>query len=88
MTLIDMTDKSKRDITEANLLSNEFNFMLDRGKIYKIIGKKDGYTDAEEIVDTRPYDKSGLITKELFLDKFVLQDLLPISLFLTMTYRT
>ena len=81
VTLIDMTDKSKRDITEANLLSNEFNFMLDRGKIYKIIGKKDGYTDAEEIVDTRPYDKSGLITKELFLDKFVLQDLLPISLF-------
>lgn len=81
VTLIDLTDKSKRDITEVNLLSNEFNFMLDRGKMYKIIGKKDGYTDAEEIIDTRPYDKSGLITKELFLDKFVLQDLLPISLF-------
>lgn len=37
--------------------------MLDRGKMYKIIARKEGYTDAEEIIDTRPYDKSGLITK-------------------------
>ncbi len=81
VTLVDLTDNKKREITEVNLLSNEFNFMLDRGKTYKIIAKKDGYTDAEEIVDTRPYDKSGLITRELYLDKFVLQDLLPISLF-------
>ena len=81
VTLVDLTDNKKREITEVNLLSNEFNFMLDRGKTYKIIAKKDGYTDAEEIVDTRPFDKSGLITRELYLDKFVLQDLLPISLF-------
>ncbi|MEY3420730.1 MAG: hypothetical protein RIR48_1019, partial [Bacteroidota bacterium] len=77
VTLVDLTDNKKREITEVNLLSNEFNFMLDRGKTYKIIAKKDGYTDAEEIVDTRPFDKSGLITRELYLDKFVLQDLLP-----------
>ncbi len=81
VTLIDMSDRSIRDITELNPLSNEFNFMLDRGKMYKIIGKKEGYSESEEIIDTRPYDKSGLITKELYLDKFVLQDLLPISLF-------
>ncbi len=81
VTLIDMSDNSIDDKIELNPLSNEFNFMLDRGKIYKIIGKKDGYSESEEIVDTRPFDKSGLITKELYLDKFVLQDLLPISLF-------
>ncbi|MBK8518616.1 MAG: hypothetical protein IPL55_20730 [Saprospiraceae bacterium] len=81
VTLIDMSDQSVREISEQNLLTNEFNFMLDRGKLYKVIGKKEGYSDSEEIIDTRPYDKSGLITKELYLDKFVLQDLLPISLF-------
>ena len=81
VTLIDMTDRTVPDISILNPLANEFNFMLDRGKMYKIIGKKEGYSDSEEIIDTRPYDKSGLITKELYLDKFVLQDLLPISLF-------
>jgi len=62
-------------------LGNEFNFMLDRGKIYKIVATKDGYTEAIDTLDTRPYDKSGLIRRDLYLDKFVLQDLLPISLF-------
>jgi tetratricopeptide (TPR) repeat protein len=81
VTLIDMTDKTTKDIVEINPLGHEYNFMLDRGKVYKIIAKKEGYTDAEEIIDTRPYDKSGLITKELYLDKFVLQDLLPITLY-------
>jgi len=81
VTLIDMTNPSAKKLIEVNLLSHEYNFMLDRGKIYKIIGRKDGYTETEDTVDTRPYDKPGLITKDLFLDKFVLQDLLPITLF-------
>jgi hypothetical protein len=81
VTLIDMSDMSVKEIVEINTLGNEFNFMLDRGKQYKIIAKKEGYTDAIEIVDTRPYDKSGLLRQDMFLDKFVLQDLLPISLY-------
>jgi outer membrane protein OmpA-like peptidoglycan-associated protein/tetratricopeptide (TPR) repeat protein len=81
VSLIDMTDRTVKDIIEFNPLSNEFNFMVDRKKVYKLIAKKEGYTDAEETVDTRPYDKSGLIRKDMFLDKFVLQDLLPITLF-------
>lgn len=81
VTLIDMSDQSVKDVVEFNALSNEFNFMLDRGKQYKLVAKKDGYTDAEEIVDTRPYDKSGLLRRDMYLDKFVLQDLLPISLY-------
>lgn len=81
VTLIDMSDMSVRDIVEVNPLGNEFNFMLDRGKIYKIVATKDGYTAAIDTVDTRPFDKSGLIRRDLYLDKFVLQDLLPISLY-------
>jgi len=81
VTLIDMSDMSVKDIVEINPLGNEYNFMLDRGKIYKIVATKDGYTEAIDTLDTRPYDKSGLIRRDLYLDKFVLQDLLPISLF-------
>ncbi|MFZ1704223.1 MAG: hypothetical protein WAT79_07740 [Saprospiraceae bacterium] len=81
VTLIDVSDTTKRQIIEFNPLSHEFNFMLDRGKLYKLIATKDGFTQGEETVDTRPYDKPGLIRKDLFLDKFVLQDLLPIALF-------
>ena len=55
--------------------------MLDRGKEYKLIARKEGYTDAEEYVDTRPYDKSGLIRRDMYLDKFELPDLLPIALY-------
>ncbi len=79
--LIDLTDPNKKQEISFNPASNDFYFMLDRGKEYKLIAKKEGYTDAEEYVDTRPYDKSGLIKKDMYLDKFVLQDLLPISLF-------
>lgn len=81
VTLIDLTDTLQKNIVEFNPLSNGFNFMIDRGKEYKIIATKEGFSPAEDIVDTRPYDKPGLITKELYLDKFILQDLLPISLF-------
>ncbi|MCB9310149.1 MAG: PD40 domain-containing protein [Lewinellaceae bacterium] len=81
VTLIDMTDQTKKNITITNNLGNDFNFMLDRGKQYKLVATKDGYTDAVEIIDTRPYKESGLITKDMYLDKFVLQDLLPISLY-------
>jgi tetratricopeptide (TPR) repeat protein/outer membrane protein OmpA-like peptidoglycan-associated protein len=81
VTIIDLTDTTKKHIVEYNPLSHEFNFMIDRGKQYKIIATKDGFTQGEDIIDTRPYDKSGLIQKDIFLDKFVLQDLLPIALY-------
>lgn len=81
VTLIDMSDSSVKEIVELNPLSNEFNFMLDRGKQYKIIARKEGYTDAVAFIDTRPYEKSGLLRQDMFLDKFVLQDLLPIALY-------
>lgn len=81
VTLIDLTDTTKKNIIEFNPLSNEFNFMIDRGKEYKLSAKKDGFSEGEEYVDTRAFDKPGLITREMFLDKFILQDLLPIALF-------
>ena len=81
ITITDLTDPSKKEIIEVNNLSNDFHFMVDRGKQYKITARKEGYTDAVEMLDTRPYDKSGLITVNMYLDKFVLQDLLPISLY-------
>jgi tetratricopeptide (TPR) repeat protein len=77
----DLTDPSKKNIIEFNPLSNEYNFMIDRGKEYRITATKDGYTEDIAIIDTRPYDKSALIRKDLFLDKFILQDLLPIALY-------
>ncbi len=81
VTLIDLTDPTKTQEVQFNPLSNDFYFMLDRGKEYKLIAKKNGYTDAEEYVDTRPYDKSGLIRKDMYLDRFSLPDLLPIALY-------
>lgn len=81
VTLIDLSNPSIKEIVEFNPLSNDFYFMLDRGKQYKLIATKDDYTEAIDSVDTRPFDKSGLLRKDLYLDKFVLQDLLPIALF-------
>ena len=55
--------------------------MIDRGKQYKIVATKDGYSQEEVLIDTRGYEKPGLITQEMLLDKFILQDLLPIALY-------
>ncbi|MBK9253965.1 MAG: hypothetical protein IPM42_00605 [Saprospiraceae bacterium] len=79
--LTDLSDPSVPDVIITNPLENDFYFMLDKGKQYRLTAKKEGYTDAVETVDTRPFDKSGLIRKDLFLDKFVLQDLLPLALY-------
>lgn len=81
ISIVDLTDPTAKPKIHFNPLSNDFYFMLDKGKEYKIIGKKDGYTNGEEYVDTRPFDKSGWIKKNLFLDKFSLPDLLPIALY-------
>ncbi|MGB4957995.1 MAG: hypothetical protein WBO36_00900 [Saprospiraceae bacterium] len=81
VTLQNLTDPAKKDIVETYPMSNEFNFMLTQGDVYKVTAAKEGYTTAEEIIDTRPMDKSTLIRRDLYLDKFILQELLPISLF-------
>jgi outer membrane protein OmpA-like peptidoglycan-associated protein/tetratricopeptide (TPR) repeat protein len=81
VTLTDLSDPSKKEIIEFNPLNHEFNFMIDRGKQYKLIATKDGYSQEEVLIDTRGYEKPGLITQEMLLDKFILQDLLPIALY-------
>lgn len=82
----DLTDPSVPKIIELNELSNDFHFTLDRGKLYRITATKSGYTPAIEILDTRPYNSGGLINKNLYLDKFSLEALLPISLYFDNDY--
>lgn len=82
----DLTDPSVPKIIELNELSNDFHFMIDRGKLYRITAKKSGYTPAVEILDTRPFNSGGLINKNLYLDKFSLEALLPISLYFDNDY--
>ena len=82
----DLTDPSQPKIIELNELGNDFHFMVDRGKLFRITATKPGYTPAVEILDTRPYTKGGLITKNLYLDKFSLEGLLPIALYFDNDY--
>lgn len=81
VTLIDLTDPTASKVIRFNPLSNDFNFYLDKDKEYKIVGTKDGFTKAEEYIDTRGMKKSGWIKKELYLDRFTLPDLLPLALY-------
>ncbi len=80
ITLIDETDPSKQEV-QVNPLSNDFYFMLDRGKTYRLIARKEGFTEDIAQIDTRPYLESGLLRQDMYLDKFMLPDLLPITLY-------
>jgi tetratricopeptide (TPR) repeat protein len=86
ITLEDLSDPTKSKIIELNELGNYFNYMIDRGKIYKVTATKPGFLPVSEIIDTRPYAEAGLITKNLYLDKFELEKLLPIALFFDNDY--
>ncbi len=81
VTLVDLSDPTVTQVIRFNPLSNDFYFYLDKDKQYKIIGIKDGYSNGEELIDTRGMEKSGWIKKNLYLDKFTLPDLLPLTLY-------
>ena len=81
VTLVDLSDPTAKQVIRFNPLSNDFYFYLDKDKQYRIIGIRDGYTNGEELIDTRGMEKSGWIKKNLYLDKFTLPDLLPLALY-------
>ncbi|MCZ2101933.1 MAG: hypothetical protein LC107_10400 [Chitinophagales bacterium] len=81
ITLIDLSDPNAKKTIQFNPLSNDFYFLLDAGKEYKIIAEKDGYTNGEEYIDTRNINKSSWIKRNVYLDKFRLPDLLPLTLY-------
>ncbi len=81
VTLIDITNPESKQEVKFNPLSNDFYFMLDKDKQYKIVGTKHGYTEGEEYIDTRGMNNSGWIKKNIYLDKFSLPDLLPLTLY-------
>ena len=66
LQLIDMTDPDN-PVVVTNDLTSRFDFPLGRGRDYKIVASKNGYTSDEVTFSTKGIDKSQEIVKMLYL---------------------
>lgn len=81
ITIDDLTHPNNKQEVQLNPLSNDFLFYLDTAKVYRITAEKETYTTEIDSISTLDTHKSVLLKKEMYLDKFVLPDLLPIALY-------
>jgi hypothetical protein len=81
VTISEVGKPSQNDVVTTNPDSNDFLFFPGKGKLYTLKAEKEGYETVIDTLDTRPYTTSVAIRRDLYLDKFILQDLLPISLY-------
>jgi hypothetical protein len=79
ITIEDLTDPSKPKLEKVNMEGNDFIFSLEKNKTYRITASKYGYTSATETIDTRGL--SGKVKKNLYLNRFNLERLLPLALY-------
>lgn len=81
VTLSEVGKPAQEDVVITNPDANDFLFFPGKGKLYTLKAEKDGYETVIDTLDTRPYKTSVALRRDLYLDKFILQDLLPISLY-------
>lgn len=77
--LENLTDPVKPQELKFNELSNDFHFLVERGKTYRITAKRDGYTTTSDMIDTRGLDNT--IKKDLFLKPLNLAAYIPLALY-------
>lgn len=83
VTLVDITDPSNPNVVEVNPIGNDFHFLLDPNKKYKIIVEKDEYITETVFVSTMPGDNPDgrIIKKDVYLLKPELDTYLPLALY-------
>jgi tetratricopeptide (TPR) repeat protein len=88
VTIIDLTDTTKKHIVEYNPLSHEFNFMIDRGKQYKIIATKMGLLREKTSLIPDLMTNLDSFKKIYFLTNLYYRIYFPLPYILTMIYLT
>ena len=82
VTLVDVTDPNNPDIVELNPLGNDFHFLLDPNKKYKVVASKPEYISETIYISTMPGEHEGrIIKKDMFLLKPELDTYLPLALY-------
>ncbi len=84
VTLTDLTDGTVKKVTITNDTGHDFAFDLIAGHNYILTAEKPGYSPSSATISTA--GKTGIIRQDMFLQKVVLQDLLPISLYFDNDY--
>lgn len=64
-----------------NPTANDFNFVIEKGKQYKLLAVKPDYFPVTETIDTRDMKEGGRIRKDLYLDRYALEKFLPVTLY-------
>ena len=83
VTLVDITDPNNPNVIEVNPIGNDFHFLLDPNKKYKLIVEKDEYITETIYVSTMPGDNPDgrIIKKDVYLLKPELDTYLPLALY-------
>jgi hypothetical protein len=81
ITLIDLSDNSIADIVQINELGNDYMFILEPNKRYRIEASKDGFITSTAEVSTIGDDIDKRIKLDMYLDSFDLNIHLPVDLY-------
>lgn len=77
--LEDLSDPTRPQELKFNELNNDFHFLVERGKTYRLTAKRDGYTTTSDVIDTRGLD--NVVRKDLFLKPLNLSAYIPLALY-------
>jgi tetratricopeptide (TPR) repeat protein len=69
------------DTVAINELNNKFHFYPELGSKYEIQASKFGFVTETEIIDLTDIDEPGLISRDLFLEVFDIEDYMPVTVY-------
>lgn len=81
VTLIDLSDNSIAEIVQVNELGNDYLFILEPGKRYRIEASKDGFITSTAEVNTIGDDIDKRIKLDMYLDSYDLNIHLPVNVY-------
>lgn len=79
VTIEDLSDPTNTKQVKLNELGNNFDFLIEPGKTYRITASKNRFNTVTQIIDTRGL--SGKLTQKIYLPRFDLAAYLPIALY-------
>ena len=86
VTVIDLSDTTIQPRIITNPDSHNFIIPLDRGKQFRIIVSKKGYTPETFEIDTDEFDDQNSVKKKVYLTRGDLESFLPLILFFDNDY--
>lgn len=81
VTILDSVLLEGERMEKTNLDSNIFNFPIQRGRSYRILASRKGYSTGTEVLEAEEFENLDRVERRIYLDIGSLGDFLPLVLY-------